>query len=99
MGNSASSGSGYGSTAGTVPDSSNNNSDSGGDDGVICLDCDKKNQKDLPTDDPVSQKGQPCAGVYQTVSDCMTKHEGQISSCTDEWDSFRKCHQQEQQQQ
>ena len=62
---------------------------------VICIDCDKKNQKDLPTTDPVSSSGQPCAQLYATVSECMSKYEGQITSCTDEWDNFRKCHQQQ----
>jgi len=66
---------------------------------VICLDCDKKNQKDLPTSDPVSAPNQPCSSFYETVCECMTKYEGQISSCTEEWDAFRKCHQQKQQQQ
>lgn len=67
------------------------------DDEVICLDCDKKNQKDLPADDPVSQKGQPCAEIYETVTDCMGRNKGQISSCTKEWEAFRWCHLQAQQ--
>lgn len=83
MGNSSSS-------IGTSPDTSN-------DDEVICLDCDKKNQKDLPAGDPVSDEGQPCAAIYEKVTECMNEHKGQISSCTEVWDSFRMCHQQEQQ--
>ena len=67
------------------------------DEEVVCLDCDKKNQKDLPADDPVSQRGQPCADIYERVTDCMNSNKGQISSCTEEWESFRRCHQQEQQ--
>ena len=66
-------------------------------DEVVCLDCDKKNQKDLPAADPVSQKGRPCAVIYESVTKCMNKNKGQISSCTEEWESFRRCHQQEQQ--
>mmetsp|Transcript_6013 Transcript_6013/g.13043 ORF Transcript_6013/g.13043 Transcript_6013/m.13043 type:complete len:95 (-) Transcript_6013:539-823(-) len=64
----------------------------------ICLDCDKKHQKELPASDPVSREGQPCASVYEHVSDCMTKHGGKISSCTQEWEAFRRCHQKEQNQ-
>jgi hypothetical protein len=83
----------------STPDKNTTGSENGGggDDEVICLDCDKKNQKDLPSDDPVSQTGQPCANIYEKVTDCMSKHQGQISSCTEEWESFRRCHQQEQQ--
>ena len=67
------------------------------DEEVVCLDCDKKNQKDLPADDPVSQKGQPCARIYELVTECMNNNKGQISSCTEQWEAFRRCHQQEQQ--
>mmetsp|Transcript_24238 Transcript_24238/g.27095 ORF Transcript_24238/g.27095 Transcript_24238/m.27095 type:complete len:98 (+) Transcript_24238:20-313(+) len=74
---------GYGNT-----DHDNNND-------IICLDCEKKNQKDLLLTDPISSSGQPCADLYIKVSYCMTKYEGQITSCTDEWDDFRKCHQQQ----
>ena len=69
------------------------------DDDAICLDCDKKNQKDLPQQDPLSSKGQPCAGVYEKVCECMNHNKGQISPCAEEWESFRRCHQQEQEKQ
>jgi len=78
----------------SAPDTSSSSSSSkdNDDDNVICLDCDKKNQKDLPADDSVSQKGQPCADIYESVTDCMGQNKGQISSCTKEWESFRWCH-------
>jgi len=95
MGNNSSSSSSSIPNNSPAANKSNNNDDNK----VICIDCDKKNQKDLPKNDPLSQKDQPCATFYETVSECMTKYEGQISSCTDEWDAFRKCHRQEQQQQ
>eukprot|EP00537_Pseudo-nitzschia_pungens_P010825 CAMPEP_0172386534 /NCGR_PEP_ID=MMETSP1061-20121228/4041_1 /TAXON_ID=37318 /ORGANISM="Pseudo-nitzschia pungens, Strain cf. pungens" /LENGTH=92 /DNA_ID=CAMNT_0013115921 /DNA_START=216 /DNA_END=494 /DNA_ORIENTATION=- len=78
-------------------DSNSNNSDNEA--APVCLDCDKKHQKDLPADDPVSQTGQPCASSYEAVTACMSRHEGQISSCAREWEAFRECHQKEQQQQ
>lgn len=84
-----------GNSSSTPPGSTG--SDKTDDDEVICLDCDKKNQKDLPADDSVSQKGQPCAGIYEKVTACMHQHQGQISSCGEEWESFRTCHKQEQQ--
>ena len=59
----------------------------------ICLDCDKKNQKELPVSDLVSASGQPCGELYTAVNDCMVKYDGQITSCTTEWDRFRECHQ------
>jgi hypothetical protein len=77
-------------------DDDNNNNNNYKNNKVICIDCEKKNQKDLPTTDSVSSSGQPCAQLYAMVSECMSKYEGQISSCTDEWDNFRKCHQQQQ---
>jgi hypothetical protein len=88
-----------GNSSSTPPDSTTIGSEkTNNDDEVICLDCDKKNQKDLPADDSVSQKGQPCAAIYETVTECMGQHKGQITSCTKEWESFRTCHQQVQQQ-
>lgn len=85
MGNSSSS-------ASSIPNSPDKSNTDNSDDKVICIDCDKKNQKDLPKDDPLLQKDQPCASFYEAVCACNTKYDGQISSCTKEWDAFRKCH-------
>jgi hypothetical protein len=58
----------------------------------ICVDCDKKTQKELPSDDASSSSGQPCALFYKKVSECMKVHEGLIAPCSKEWDAFQKCH-------
>ena len=79
---------------GTMGNTGSNSSNSDEEE-VICLDCDKKNQKDLPSDDPVSQEGQPCGRIYEKVTICMNQNQGQISSCTEEWKLFQECHQQE----
>ena len=59
----------------------------------ICVDCDKKTQKDLPSDNssPASE-GKPCAKLYANVMNCMELQKGQISSCRPEWAEFRQCH-------
>jgi hypothetical protein len=62
---------------------------------VICIDCDKKTQKDLPTADSLSSKGKACENEYTIVAACMTENEGQVSSCTKQWDSFKLCHEQQ----
>ena len=58
----------------------------------ICVDCDKKNQKDLPVDDPTSAEGSPCETLYMKVSSCMDSNNGQITACVQEWKLFQKCH-------
>lgn len=58
----------------------------------ICIDCDKKTQKDLPSDDATSSEGAPCQAAYKDVTDCMMENNGQISLCTKEWTAFKKCH-------
>ncbi|TMW58526.1 hypothetical protein Poli38472_010085 [Pythium oligandrum] len=35
-----------------------------------------------------------CETSYQRVDDCMKKHNGRVSACTEEWAVFRKCHEQ-----
>mmetsp|Transcript_764 Transcript_764/g.1381 ORF Transcript_764/g.1381 Transcript_764/m.1381 type:complete len:80 (-) Transcript_764:321-560(-) len=60
---------------------------------VVCIDCDKKTQKDLPSNKSSSaSEGMPCEEVYAKVVACMDKHQGQVSPCTKEWDEFKKCH-------
>lgn len=61
----------------------------------ICIDCDKKKQKDLPSDDATSSEGAPCQVAYKDVTDCMMENNGQISLCTKEWTAFKKCHEKE----
>ncbi len=63
----------------------------------ICIECDKKNQKDLPQDtNDINQvsasRGQPCEVSYEKVTACMEMNEGQISKCREVWDAFRQCH-------
>mmetsp|Transcript_30398 Transcript_30398/g.34648 ORF Transcript_30398/g.34648 Transcript_30398/m.34648 type:complete len:91 (+) Transcript_30398:49-321(+) len=59
----------------------------------ICIDCDKKNQKDLPSSNkPSAATGQPCDQLYQNVAKCMIENDGQITSCVEEWKLFNKCH-------
>lgn len=36
--------------------------------GKVCIDCDRKTQKELPSDDPSSaSKGMPCEEIYARV--------------------------------
>mmetsp|Transcript_34612 Transcript_34612/g.101720 ORF Transcript_34612/g.101720 Transcript_34612/m.101720 type:complete len:85 (-) Transcript_34612:1302-1556(-) len=61
----------------------------------ICVDCDKKTQKELPSDDATSTEGAPCQTAYKNVTDCMAKNNGQIGPCTKEWVAFKECHEKE----
>jgi hypothetical protein len=58
----------------------------------ICVDCDKKTQKNLPSNDATSASGHPCASFYKSVSECMIVHEGLIAPCAKDWEAFQKCH-------
>ena len=58
----------------------------------ICVDCDKSKQVNLPSNDEISSKGQVCEGLYKSVSDCMSRNNGQITACTHEWNAFKQCH-------
>jgi hypothetical protein len=65
----------------------------------ICIDCDKKTQKELPetpstTENPASAAapGQACAELYLAVTACNFGNKGQITPCIKEWDAFRACH-------
>jgi hypothetical protein len=58
---------------------------------VVCENCDKSTQKELPQVSTAAQ-GMACEKVYLAVSECMDKHKGQISSCVKEWDAFKACH-------
>ena len=44
---------------------------------VICIDCDKTTQKDLPESDGLSSEGMPCEEIYKKVEQCMDEHQGQ----------------------
>lgn len=61
---------------------------------VICIECDKKTQKDLPSNDVLSSEGMPCEKEYALVSSCMKEKAGQVSSCSSHWDKFKLCHEQ-----
>ena len=67
-------------------------SESKGEEEAVCIDCDKKNQKDLPSNDTISSKGMACEMEYKLVSTCMNENSGQISLCQDQWDVFKLCH-------
>ena len=62
----------------------------------VCIDCDKRNQKDLPTSATTNfssaSQGMPCESIYAQVTQCMNVHGGQISPCAREWDDFKSCH-------
>lgn len=62
------------------------------DDTVVCIDCDRKTQKDLPSSDGLSSEGMPCDNIYANVVACMDEHKGQIAPCTKQWDEFKACH-------
>ena len=57
---------------------------------VVCENCDKKTQKELPDD----QKDD-CMGFYVTVDKCMRSNRGQVSACVDEWREFQSCRSQQ----
>ncbi|KAL7505950.1 hypothetical protein ACHAXN_003327 [Cyclotella atomus] len=60
---------------------------------VVCIDCDRKTQKDLPDDNSSSaSKGNPCEESYIKVTRCMDTNRGQVSLCVKEWDEFKECH-------
>jgi hypothetical protein len=58
----------------------------------FCEDCQKDKQRPLPSRDNISSDGKPCADLYDLVESCMKKHNGQISTCQEEWSAFRRCH-------
>lgn len=64
---------------------------------VVCIECDKKTQKALPSNDALSSEGMPCEKEYALVSSCMKEKSGQVSSCSSHWDKFRLCHEQNRQ--
>ena len=53
---------------------------------VVCENCDKKTQQDLP-----SNEENDCLGFYRAVDRCMLANRGQVSSCIDEWREFKFC--------
>jgi len=57
----------------------------------ICVDCDIKTQKDLPSDN-TSSASNGCKDEYAKVTACMSEHQGQIGPCTEVWDLFKECH-------
>ena len=59
---------------------------------AICIECDIKNQKDLPTTDVLSSKGSPCENEYLLVSSYMRDNGNQVSACATQWDAFKLCH-------
>jgi len=61
----------------------------------ICLDCDKKTQKDLPSDN-TSSASNDCKNEYAKVTACMTEYKGQIGPCGEVWDNFKECHEKKQ---
>lgn len=43
---------------------------------VICIDCDKGTQKDLPASDGLSSEGMACEEIYAKVGKCMDENRG-----------------------
>lgn len=58
---------------------------------VVCVDCDKKTQKDLPSDNS-SAASTDCKEVYAQVVACMDKQYKRVAQCKDEWREFKLCH-------
>jgi hypothetical protein len=70
---------------------------------VVCENCDKSTQVDLPPPPPVNDTEDSastsinsstslCRTQYQDVDRCMRENKGQISKCVSQWDAFRTCH-------
>lgn len=58
---------------------------------VVCENCQKSTQKELPEDDQTTGDGQACAAIYERVVSCMDANRGQIAPCSDVWQSFKQC--------
>jgi len=58
---------------------------------VVCVDCDKKTQKDLPSDNS-SAASTDCKEQYARVVTCMDKQYKRVAQCKDEWREFKLCH-------
>ena len=58
----------------------------------ICVECNIKNQKELPSEDTTSSEGMPCEIIYNKVDTCMKENGGQVSLCREEWKEFQNCH-------
>mmetsp|Transcript_4415 Transcript_4415/g.9461 ORF Transcript_4415/g.9461 Transcript_4415/m.9461 type:complete len:80 (+) Transcript_4415:51-290(+) len=56
---------------------------------VVCENCAKSTQQELPAEDATRTQ---CWDVYAKVEDCMKAHQGQISQCVVEWQTFQQCH-------
>ena len=55
---------------------------------VVCENCEKSTQKELP-DNSLASQGMVCSEAYQVVSACMVANKGQIFACSKEWETFR----------
>ena len=53
----------------------------------VCLSCQEQKQKAAER-----QGVATCEKEYKIVQECMTKFQGNITSCRDEWSGFRKCY-------
>lgn len=49
----------------------------------------KQEVADAEANSAVAQTG--CSDLYKVVSECMTKYNGNISDCKNEWKEFQKC--------
>jgi len=54
---------------------------------IVCENCAKETQKDLPAGEPDT-----CMEQYLAVDLCMKANKGQVTSCVDEWKAFQDCH-------
>jgi hypothetical protein len=58
---------------------------------IICEDCEKITQKEVPSNSSSSDGG-ACEQDYMSVAACMKAFHGQVSPCQELWSAFKKCH-------
>ncbi|KAL7563684.1 hypothetical protein ACA910_021382 [Epithemia clementina (nom. ined.)] len=58
---------------------------------VVCENCAKTTQRDVPEHSPIVQN-HVCQDSYNQVDQCMKSNNGQVSKCVMEWQAFRTCH-------
>ena len=75
------------SKAASATDRTTNEDERSKDNEILCENCDKKTQKDLPADEP-----EQCMDQYTRVDQCMKANRGQVTSCVEEWKEFQACH-------
>lgn len=54
-----------------------------------CVDCEKRTQQAAPAESTANAQ---CAQEYLVVAACMKEHNDQVTSCVQEWKTFKQCH-------